>query len=390
MSPQLPDPEHDDRGAFLGAGLTTLAFFSLVAFTQWVTFSVWGTNSPVSATVDVALLVISLSFFPSAVLITVFATMHGYRWRLAWRALGLAALPVLGSAARLLGLRIAWGEGVRGLPAVEELVNGVVPPLLALVVGLYYIDSQDRTRRIERLIAQREVEAQKALSDLEAEEMRVRRDVYQTLHGRIQQRLVFAATRLAAIVPQAERDGRGEIAIELGEVIDELDSLRESDVRQLSHELYPTGLDIGLQPAIQLRLARVPAAVAVTYTVAPEAAAVDDVTNPELTEADRMLLASLLEEGVTNALKHGASTALDVRLSLEPGEASGREQIVFEIDSNGTAPPPDAVKPGTGLGLMRRRLAARGGGLALTARGKDGGSRLRFWIPRPEQPASAA
>jgi signal transduction histidine kinase len=364
--------EPDERGPFIGAGLVTLLFFSLVAFTQWVTYSMRATMAPG------ALVSVPAAFFPSALVIVVFALLRGFRWSLVLRSIALVVLSFLASAGRLAVLRGQWGPSVSGLPALEELINGIVPPLLALVIGLYFVDAQQRTARIERLIAQREFEAQKALSDLEHEELRVRREVSESLHGHIQQRLVFVAASLAAIIPRAEAKNDQAAVEELRRLISEIDKLRDAEVRQLSHALYPAGVDIGLQQALQLQIRRIPPNIAVGFTVTSEAAGVDDVTDPEFDPAIRLLLVSALEEGITNAIKHGMASELDIVLDLVPGDPGHR--VVVEIRDNGETSP-DAPIHFSGLARLRARLESHGGGLGFEP--GMSGARLRFWVARP-------
>ncbi|MDR3201884.1 MAG: hypothetical protein LBT54_01905 [Bifidobacteriaceae bacterium] len=377
----MGEAEFNDRRMFIGAGLVTLLFFSLVAFTQWVTFSEWGGSA--ASSVSEAVLAILGAFVPSAIGIALFAAWRGYAWSMGWRAAALVVLALFASSGRLLVFRLVWPGDFMELRAVEELINGIVPPLLAVVVGLYYVDAQGRTRRIERLVAVREFEARKALADLEHEELRVRREVSDSLHGQIQQRLVFIATRLAAVVPLAEAARDVTATEELRRLISEIDDLREEEVRRLSHALYPSGVDIGLHQALQLQVRRVPANIAVRYSVTDAAAAVDDVTDPELDPAARLLLVGTLEEGITNAIKHGMASELSIAVDLAPAEP--RPRIVIEVADNGRAAPPGEQVVFSGLARLRSRLESHGGGLELLATGERGAT-LRFWIERPAQP----
>ncbi|MDR1427294.1 MAG: hypothetical protein LBJ08_05995 [Bifidobacteriaceae bacterium] len=388
------DPESDDRGTMIGAGLVTLAFFSLVAFTQWVTYNLWSgpaASGPSSGVLG-ALAGIAMAFIPSATVIVVFALTWGHRWQMVPRAVALVLLPILASAGRLGLLGLIWPNGLIGPRPVAELFNGIVPAFLALVIGLYYVDAQDRARRIQRLIAIREVEAQRALSDLEHEELRVRRSVSEKLHGRIQQRLVFVAARLTPMVAKAKQAGLDREADELLELIDDLDQLREEEVRQLSHALYPTGLDMGLQQALRLEIGRIPPNLAVDYSVTPEAAGVDDVANPELDSADRLLLVSALEEGLTNAVKHGAATGLRIEVGLNQDDDA--EMVVITVADNGrgtpcppTPPMPAGAQVSSGLARLARRFEGRGGGLKFEP-GDGTGATLRVWLPRPRRGTS--
>ncbi|MDR0946101.1 MAG: ATP-binding protein [Bifidobacteriaceae bacterium] len=380
----MASPPRDYRVTLIGAGVATLAFFMLVSFSQIVTFTVWGqTAGAVTGVSWESVGALAATFVAGCLVVVCFGLLHGERWSLQWRALSLIVLALVASALRLGALRLLWGGEVIGARAGGEMINGLVAPLLALVVGLYFVDSTESARHVERVAAARQLETQRLITDLEGEEMRVRRDVSQTLHGHIQQRLVFIASQLQGVEASDRARGAVAQADTLAAMIEELDNLREQEVRQLSHSVYPGGVDIGLHQAFQLQLAHIPATVAVDLEVSPEAARVDTVLAPEFDEADRLILVTALQEGVTNALKHGGATRLTVALGVRPGRGSRTEELVVEVRDNGTGVADPAHVTLSGLAQVRARLESRGGGLELVGGAADAGTTLRFWLPRP-------
>lgn len=101
--------------------------------------------------------------------------------------------------------------------------------------------------------------AEHARREAEEADLRVRRDVSRRLHGTIQQRLVLLAHRIERL---AERDHDPELTA----VAEELDEVRERDVRAPSQSLLPVGVDIGLREALQLALGRLPSTVWTSVT----------------------------------------------------------------------------------------------------------------------------
>ena len=93
----------------------------------------------------------------------------------------------------------------------------------------------------------------------------------------------------------------------------------------------------------------------------------------------------VVQEALTNVVRHAGSAAAVVTLSYDP------DAIVVQVDDDGPGSPPNGTSgggtagsgtPGTGTGLlgMRERVAALGGRLDAAAR-PSGGFRVRAWIP---------
>ena len=212
------------------------------------------------------------------------------------------------------------------------------------------------TERARQLAATRAVEA---LGDLQQEELRVRRDVADTLHGTMQQRLVMFRATLDSAVEELGAPLSPEASEQLRDRLralrDELDRMRETELRALSTTLYPEGLDRGLVPAVRALTARIPPSIAVRFDV-------DSVpTRDSLDQQERLLLVRIAEEGVSNALRHGEASEIEVRLHLD--ESTPQPRIVLGVRSIGVVPPPDAAM--SGLARLRSRLEDRGGSLEL-------------------------
>ena len=90
----------------------------------------------------------------------------------------------------------------------------------------------------------------------------------------------------------------------------ELDEAREIDVRQMSRLLYPDRLELGLVPALRALLGRLPASIATRLTVSDAVRSFDDPTGSRLTVSERLLAVRVVEEAVSNALKHGPATSI--------------------------------------------------------------------------------
>jgi two-component system sensor histidine kinase UhpB len=107
---------------------------------------------------------------------------------------------------------------------------------------------------------------------------------------------------------------------------------------------------------------------------------------PDCDETTNLTIYRLVQEGLTNALKHSGATAIDV--IVEPVESPNipdsmreRSQGVVRVtvadDGKGL---PDELTPGYGIAGMSERVWAMGGELKLSNR-MAGGTSLEAWIP---------
>ncbi|RZS62344.1 sensor histidine kinase [Xylanimonas ulmi] len=248
----------------------------------------------------------------------------------------------------------------------------------AAAAGLAVADLARRVRDLARTTGQLERRFAAVLTALEEEEVRVRREVSRELHGSLQHRLVVLEAELRAIAEELDRCGQSERAERIARVLHDLDEVRETDVRRLSHALFPAGADIGIDMAVLLLLERIPVSVLPTLEVDDEAVVLLSGPSTTLSTADRLLIVGAIEEALTNALRHGGARRIDVRLRLG-ATRSGARALVVEVVDDGVglgASPPELH----GLARIHERLALRGGWLEL---GPDegGGARMTAMLP---------
>jgi signal transduction histidine kinase len=264
---------------------------------------------------------------------------------------------------------------------------GSVVAAAAAGLAMYLAGTQIAAVRAERLAVELDFKSKKAALELENAELRVRRDVSDTLHGRIQQRLVFLAAQVDQAIPMVKQGEPDQTVELLQDVAKALDQLRETDVRQLSHSIFPVGVDIGLSQALELQVGRVPPEIKVELEISAAVAQLDDILEPQIDLTERVLLAQVVEEGVTNAIKHGRASRISISLSAsEPAKAGqAPERLQVEIGCDGEPPPTNPVF--SGLGALKARVEQRGGDLTLASQ-PDGTTVLRAWIKH--QPAPPA
>jgi signal transduction histidine kinase len=256
-------------------------------------------------------------------------------------------------------------------------VISVVLPFSCISVAMWLAHSQVKSINLERRATELEFTARQAALERENAELRVRRELSSILHDHVQQRLVFAASRLQTEVVPLAAENSDYVAIEIMEdIIADIDRLREHEVRQLSHSLFPLGADLGLHQAIALVLGRIPASVEVELTTSESAQAFDTLLEPQWDVAHRAALTEILDEAITNALKHGQARSLWVGLDVA-GEGADRA-VVLTVTNDGQPLRPDPVL--SGLGNHRIKAQLRGGGLNL-GQDEQGRTRLVAWLP---------
>ncbi|SFK17241.1 sensor histidine kinase [Cellulomonas sp. KH9] len=262
----------------------------------------------------------------------------------------------------LLGVHPA--DGVRSLSA--ELVTGAVIAVIAGSAGAWAMVAGRRARASARAAEREAMSVELALRALEAEEIRVRRQVAEGLHGTVQQRLLLVDARLAA-AQDAASQSVPSVADEIGWARAELAESRERDVRRVSRLLYPERLEMGVAPAVRALLSRLPATIATRLDVGAGLREVDDPSLVGLTIAERLLAVRVVEEAVTNALKNGPPSAVEVRLDVVDHE------LLVRVENDGAPFEPPAVRdPVSGTSRLDQRLRLAGGRLAVSRREPTG------------------
>lgn len=245
---------------------------------------------------------------------------------------------------------IHYGAGLPSRYTVPPLANdlafvavmsmAVLASALAAVSVVRYVRATDEARAGDAL------QAAEDLAKVRADELQVRRQIADELHGTVQNRLVLLETELTDIAETLPPESAERVRA----VSEALDEVREKEVRLASASLYPESFDRGLVPAVRALVRRVPASIDVDI----------DIDEPSITAADgdldttgRLLIVRATEEAITNALRHGKATRLTVSLEADDGD------LVLRCADNGEGFGADAEL--SGLARLRRSLQSVGG-----------------------------
>jgi len=304
------------------------------------------------------------------------AALRAWRATKAWQML-LAAVggSIVATAARLT-VQVAFG--VYANPDLEtrqaELASGFCIAIISALIGYWGLVSRRRSRARTRAAERDAVLIELAVQALEQEEIRVRREVAEGLHGTLQQKLVLVDARLGSVLSHLDTGLDDADREALAWVRAELDQARQIDVREMSRLLYPDRLELGLVPAVRALLGRLPASIATHLEVTDAVREVDDPCGSHLTVSERLLAVRVVEEGVTNALKHGPASSVRVDLALDG------ERLVVAVENDGDLYDPSSAGAESGTARLRQRLALVGGSVDLRP-GRVRGARLEARMP---------
>jgi signal transduction histidine kinase len=204
----------------------------------------------------------------------------------------------------------------------------------------------------------------------EEERRRLRRDLHDGL-----------GAQLAALIMQAGI-ARSLVRTDPAAADQELTELREelraavADIRRLVYGLRPPALDeLGLVGALRARLARLDRGGIEADSPALQVDFVASESLPPLSAAAEVATFRIIEEAVTNVVKHAQATHAVVTLRVDA------ETVLITISDDGVGLPPAIESSGLGLQSMRERATEIGGSCTITANPDGCGTLVRVTVP---------
>ena len=270
---------------------------------------------------------------------------------------------------RLIGARsglwvplLVRGQGIGVLAAHDKLGEDVrfseTDLRLAETFATRGALAVDLSERIARDSLRRVVEAQ------ELERRRLARE----LHDETGQALTSILLGLKALEERLDEAGSRAAAAELRELL--VATLQ--DVRRLAVELRPSALDdFGLVAALERLAASISEQTGIEIDFEPA------LTTERLPDEVETALYRIVQESLTNVVKHAKARNVSILLSRKPGAV----KAVVEDDGRGFDPARDT---GDGFGLvgMRERLALLGGRLEVES-SEGAGTTVAAEVPLP-------
>lgn len=295
------------------------------------------------------------------------------------RVLVVTAVAAVASVPRILALWALTSTPTSGVYVAAVGLLGLFSGVVGMLAALFAATLVDRARTEERRREEETRRAAHAVEELQDEELRVRRLVFDQLHGTLQYHLVTVTAGLDRVAEQLDVAGDDARARDLRHWAETLEEIREQDVRSLSHAVFPSGADLGTEEAIAILLRRLPPEIDASIELGPTYRELVRRGEARMPMAERLVVIYTVEEAVTNALKHGRARTVRIRAEARPVAETDRWVFETVVDDDGSGPPgADPVLHG--LRRHHDRITHRGGTLTLGTN-PDGGGRLAFGLP---------
>ena len=196
----------------------------------------------------------------------------------------------------------------------------------------------------------------------------VRREMADYLHGHVQSKLLALSLSLG-LCQQSLTQDPAAASLMLERVQSELQKVQDEDLRQVSRELYPAIIKMGLVPAMRSLVSRFSELVEIDLFIDTKFEQLDRGGEAALPEKRRLVVYRVAEEALNNVLKHARATSVRVGLIyLEPG------MLVLSLVDNGCGFDSSLTSAGQGLAMMTDYPQALGGRTEIVASPGEGTS----------------
>ncbi|MGE5618829.1 MAG: response regulator [Sphingomonadaceae bacterium] len=214
--------------------------------------------------------------------------------------------------------------------------------------------TMENTRLIEALQAQLK-EVQQSRQQLTMADERLRRSIAELLHGRVQTKLLMAWHRLGDCIRLLEEDPAKAREV-LEQTREEIDNIREQEIRRASHLLHPSIIRVGLVPAIRSLVASFEDGLNCSVQIDPSLAEMDDPIHNRIPERLRLVAYRTVEEALSNAYRHAGATQVQVCLRMDT-----KGCLVVEVEDDGRGFDTAHTNLGLGLSNIAGRVDQVGG-----------------------------
>lgn len=243
----------------------------------------------------------------------------------------------------------------------QQTAIGLTSVIFLLVLAALYFFFQNRDKRNKLRIAEQERRVSGMLVEAEQNERsRIARD----LHDSVSQKLAVMQMHLSLIdTPQTEVVN--QVTCMLQQAI--------TDVRGISHNLYPKDLEKGIVPALEHLCEQ---NNFVNHDMEFSLHLEEAFKKVELFKNSELVLYRIVQELTNNALKYSKATSVVIELGLKD------EKVTLHVTDNGIGFDPALLETANGLGLnnMMERIRKIGGTVTIrTSEGK--GTRFIMEIP---------
>lgn len=276
------------------------------------------------------------------------------------RVVNISAFAAAGLAAGATWHLLARWSGFATLAdsTAQQAAQFAMVSISAMAVGLliqHYSSVMARVRFQHEILRKQVRELERSRAALTESEERIRREIADLLHGPVQSRLLIIWHRMADCQELIESEPKRAAAM-LADARDDLDRLREKEVRQASHLLHPEAIGAGLVKAVRALLARVQERAKIRVMIDPKLAKLDAPAANRLPAKIRLIAFRVIEESLNNIWRHADADTIDITLAVTP-----EDQLYVIVKDNGRGFDTSTMRPGLGLTTIAARVAQVGG-----------------------------
>ena len=232
-------------------------------------------------------------------------------------------------------------------------------------------ETESYVQRLERTAAELHA-SRRRIVEVQEE---ARKAIAEQLHGSVQTRMYLLAAKLEEIkeaIASNPEQAQGAVALAAAE----LESIREDEIRQISHSLHPSIIGVGLGAGLRSLRDTYERGVPIRLEIADEVAKLEPTEGSTIPFNVRLGLYRVANEALGNVLKHAEATLCMLTLCVE--EANG--QFVLAVEDNGKGFDAHDGRRGLGMATMRDYMGAMGGSLRLDS-SPGRGTRVAAIVP---------
>ena len=185
---------------------------------------------------------------------------------------------------------------------------------------------------------------------------------------------VLTVIRAEADVARATASTEDELLQSLADIEDRAGGALE-EVQQLVRTLRPGGDGHSSAPSLPKLL---------TAARVSGLKVCSDIELPELPSATQAVVSRVVQEALSNVVRHSDASSCTVTAGVAAGASPGRDVLTVRVEDNGTGLPAHQA-PGAGLTGMRERVEAVGGTLSVSGL-SQGGTRVLARLPLRVEP----
>jgi len=271
--------------------------------------------------------------------------------------------------------------------AVWWIAAVFVTGLVAVLAVVQWVSQRSRSR----LEAANETLRRRNIAISESRERMLRADeaakqaIAEELHGNVQTKLYAVWMKLEDLRSRVP-EGENELDEEVAGLAEEVDTIREEDIRHLSHRLHPGVLRIGALAGIRSLRDFYERMVPIELHAGEEAEALEPAGESVIPAATRLGMYRIAELALGNVVKHAAASTCTLRWDY--AAAAGALTLVIE-DAGAGFDTGEYEGGGLGLMIMNDYADSMGGELTITSVPGEG-TRVEATIPFEPGPLPAA